>query len=304
MNQHMGRLTRYILIIARLSGRRKYTPADELIDYLNFQMEIRGYDVGIGLRTIQRDIKDIAEIFEVEIKNRRGYGYFIAEINENSDIRYKELLMNFDLLTSVSSDSESIGYILPEHHRPKGSDNFPLLLKAIKEREAIRFLYTFYRKGNSTKKITAQPYFLKESLGLWYLIAIDVADRRLKCYGIDRIADLDFTGESFKRDESVDSGNLFRHSYGIWDDPSIPIEEIELTYSPLDGSFLKANPLHSSQEIIRDDDEEFRIRLRLRITNDFIMALLSRSKSITVIKPLSLKEQIKNIYTEALKRNL
>lgn len=38
MNQNMGRLIRYILIIQKLSGKKKYTPADELISYLNLQM--------------------------------------------------------------------------------------------------------------------------------------------------------------------------------------------------------------------------------------------------------------------------
>lgn len=75
----MGRLIRYILIIQKLSGKRKYIPADELISYLNLQMELRGYEVGLSIRTLQRDIKDIAEMFDVEIKNYRGYGYYVDE---------------------------------------------------------------------------------------------------------------------------------------------------------------------------------------------------------------------------------
>lgn len=78
MNQNMGRLIRYILIINRLSGAKKFSPTDELIDYLNLQMDIRGYDICIIVRTLQRDFKDIAEMFEVKIKNKRGYGYYIS----------------------------------------------------------------------------------------------------------------------------------------------------------------------------------------------------------------------------------
>ena len=72
----------------------------------------------------------------------------------------------------------------------------------------------------------------------------------------------------------------------------------------MDGSFLKSNPLHHSQEIITDNEMEFRIRLRLRITNDFVMALLSRSSSLTVINPLHLRERIRKVYEEAIKRHL
>ena len=302
MNQNMGRLIRYILIINRLSGAKKFVPADELIDYLNLQMDIRGYDIGISVRTLQRDFKDIDEMFEVRIKNKRGYGYHIVETYDNPTCDYEQLLLNFDLLTSVSNDNGVSGYLLPEHHRPRGSENIPLLIDAIKTRQEVRFEYVLVRQDDKIISKQIKPYFLKESLGLWYLVALD-ENNRLKCYGIDRIVNLIRTENHFKRDDSIDASALFKDSYGIWDDPAIPVEEIELSYSPLDGKFLKAMPLHHSQEILVDNEHEFRIRVRLRITNDFVMALLSRSNSLTVIKPVSLKERIVDVYKRALKRN-
>lgn len=302
MNQNMGRLIRYILIINRLSGAKKFVPADELIDYLNLQMEIRGYEIGISVRTLQRDFNDIAEMFEVNIKNKRGYGYYIVDTLDNPTCDYDQLLLNFDLLTSVSKDSDVSGYLLPEHHRPRGSENIPLLINAIKNRLEVHFDYVLVRQDDKIISKRVKPYFLKESLGLWYLVAFDEKER-LKCYGLDRIHNLMETSNTFRRDNSIDASTLFKDSYGIWDDPAIPVEEIELSYSPLDGKFLKAMPLHHSQEIVSDNEEEFRIRVRLRITNDFVMALLSRSSSLTVIKPLSLRERVRDVYQRALERN-
>lgn len=302
MNQNMGRLIRYILIIQKLSGKRKYIPADELISYLNLQMELRGYEVGLSIRTLQRDIKDIAEMFDVEIRNYRGYGYYVDERSEETDIRYQELLMNFDLLISMNQSNQSVGFILPEHHRPKGSDSIPILISAIKEQRFVEFDYILVRKGNKLISKSVKPHFLKESLGLWYLLALDEHDT-LKAYGIDRMQNINVADKTFKRDETINPDELFKHSYGIWDDPSMPVEEIELSYSPLDGKFIKTTPLHSSQKILIDNDIEFRISLRLRITNDFVMALLSRSASITVIKPPSLRTRIREIYKEAIERN-
>lgn len=302
MNKNMGRLIRYILIIQKLSGKRKYIPADELISYLNLQMELRGYEVGLSIRTLQRDIKDIAEMFDVGIRNYRGYGYYVDERSEETDIRYQELLMNFDLLTSMNQSSQSVGFILPEHHRPKGSDSIPILINAIKVQRFVEFDYILVRKGNKLISKSVKPHFLKESLGLWYLLALDEHDT-LKVYGIDKMQNINVADKTFKRDETINPDELFKHSYGIWDDPSMPVEEIELSYSPLDGKFIKTTPLHSSQKIIIDNDTEFRISLRLRITNDFVMALLSRSASLTVIKPLSLRTRIREIYKEAIERN-
>ena len=303
MKQNLSRLVRYMLIINKLSGRRKYVPTTELFSYIDSQMFLRDFECGITLRTLQRDFKDIKRIFGIEIKNYRGYGYYIADKTGDSEIRYKELLMNFDLLTSVSGDTNSEGYIIPEHHRPKGSDQIPSLIKAIKDKSVILFSYIMVMQNNKEITKRVKPYFLKESLGLLYLISNDEKDR-IKSYGIDRISGLVITEETFKKDESINPNEFYRHCYGIWDNPEMPIEEVELSYDALDGSFLKATPLHSSQEIIIDNEDEFRIRLNIKITRDFIMALLSRSRSLTVIKPESLKEEIKSIYQAALKRNL
>lgn len=109
--------------------------------------------------------------------------------------------------------------------------------------------------------------------------------------------------ETFKRDMDISINDLFKDSYGIWNQPDIPVEDIELSYDALDGSFLKSVPLHPSQKIIVDNQNEFRIRLRLRITNDFVMALLSRSRSLTVIQPMHLRERVRQVYEKALKRN-
>ncbi len=178
----------------------------------------------------------------------------------------------------------------------------PLLIDAIKNRQEVRFEYVLVRHNDKIISKQVKPHFLKESLGLWYLVALDEKNR-LKCYGIDRIENLRQTESHFKRNESIDTSALFKDSYGIWDDPAIPVEEIELSYSPLDGNFLKAMPLHHSQEILADNEFEFRIKVSLRITNDFVMALLSRSNSVTVIKPVSLRQRIKGIYQKAIERN-
>ncbi|MDE5887947.1 MAG: transcriptional regulator [Muribaculaceae bacterium] len=302
MNQKMGRLIRYILIIQKLSGRRKFIPAEELLSHLILQMELRGYDVGLSVRTLQRDIAEIRSMFEIDIKNRRGEGYFISDRTDNAEISYEELLLNFDLLTSLNNTADVAGLIIPEHHRPKGAESITSIIHAIKGSRAISFDYKLVRKENKIIHKTVNPHFLKESLGLWYLVAVDNAGK-LCIYAVDRISNLEILPDCFKRDKSLDPNSLFQNSYGIWDDVNVPIEEVVLSYSPLDGYFLKTTPLHSSQEVLADTDNEFRIKLQIRITNDFVMALLARSNSLTVIKPLSLRKRINEVYQQAIMRN-
>ena len=63
------------------------------------------------------------------------------------------------------------------------------------------------------------------------------------------------------------------------------MEEIVLKYDSVDGAFVKTLPLHHSQQILSEDETGITVKLRLRITNDFVMELLSRSRSVEVVAP-------------------
>ncbi|MBS9768743.1 MAG: WYL domain-containing protein, partial [Flavobacteriaceae bacterium] len=68
----------------------------------------------------------------------------------------------------------------------------------------------------------------------------------------------------------------------------------------MQGKYIKTLPLHHSQEILEDNEKGLKIRLKLAITYDFVMELLSLGKEVTVIKPQSLIHEMKAIYQECL----
>ena len=299
--RQMEVLRRYLLIIRKLKGQ-SYVPSDEIVRSVQREIALRGGDNGLTLRTIQRDINDIKELFNMEIAYQKGKGYYIEEEYPDPYGQYENLLLNFDFLSAMNADSGIQQYILAEHHRPYGSQILPDLIYAIKKTYPIEFDYTFVRYNDSVKHKIVFPHFLKESNQRWYLLALD--DGKLKTFGVDRISDLQILDrETFERDNSIDVESLFKDCYGIWDQTDIPIEDVELSYDALDGKFLKSVPLHHSQQIVCDTEDEFRITLHLRITNDFVMELLSRSRSLTVIRPASLRERVRKVYFEAQQRN-
>lgn len=308
MKKSFEQLTRYALIVQCLRGDDVYVMPDDLISYMERACGVRSVDFppsrDAAIRTLQRDFKDISSLMNVEIVFVKNKGYHIASVDGGATYRYEQLLSDFDLLMAIQPDSDLSHYVIAEHHRPKGSENIYPLLGAIKERRTVEFDYTFVRHGDTVRHYVVEPHYLKENQQLWYLIAKDNSGL-FKLFGIDRITNLGVSEDTdeFERDESYDPHAAFADCYGIWNDPSMPIEDIELSYDALDGSFLKRNPLHSSQATLVDTAEEFRISLRLRITNDFVMALLSRSRSLTVIRPASLRERIYDICRKASERN-
>ena len=295
-------IKRMLVIITKVRSPRKYTSQQELLNEVNDSMDIRGYKE-ISAKTLERDLRHIEEAFGLTIGFDARLGrYAIKDDLSNREERMEELLFNFDLLNELDSHSTLRSFVLAEHHRPPHSDYMVTLLATIRERHPIQFVYEDYRKATTYPVERACPHYLKESQGRWYLLAFN--DGKLKSYAVERISDLYILEpETFTRRMNIDVAELYRDCYGIWNDPRMPIEDIELSYSPLDGRFLKSLPLHPSQRILVDNDQEFRIALRLRITNDFVMALLARSNSLTVLKPESLRNRVRDIYREALKRH-
>lgn len=295
-------LRRMAVIIAKLSDGRRLKPSDLLDSVRRSMSVVDDRDEDVSLRTLQRDIATIDELFHITIKcDASGY-YHVAERDGISD-EYESLLLNFELLSSIDSDSLLQKYVLSEHHRPAFQVDVSEVLNAIRNSHPVEFDYTLFRHGNKMIRKSVKPYFLKESQQRWYLVGYD-SDGKLKTFGMDRISSLSVSGDrTFRRKEDMDIPALFRECYGIWNDPDMPVEEIVLKYDSVDGAFLKTMPLHHTQEILSDTGEGITVRVRLRITNDFVMALLSRSRSLEVISPRHLRERIRDICAAALERN-
>lgn len=301
MGRKLEGLQRMLVIINRLRTKQRYVSREELEHYVSLRMEERD-GTPVDLRTLQRDFNEIEEFFGIRIRfDKKQSGYFIDEEDELKREQYDRLLLNFDLLNAMDA-THLHTYVLAEHHRPADNECLPMLIKAIKFSHPVSFTYMYVREGGITREKYVLPHYLKEDQQRWYLLAYD--NGVLKTFSFSCISSLRIiTEETFERNMNIPVDDLFKESYGIWNQPDLPVEDIELSYDALDGSFLKSVPLHHSQEIVIDTEEEFRIRLRLRITNDFVMALLSRSRSLTVIRPLHLRERIRKVYEEALKRN-
>ena len=302
MGKKLEGIQRMLVIINKLKERQRYVPREELEEYVRLRMEERDA-TPVDIRTIQRDFINIEDLFGICIRfDKKWSGYYINEEDSLINEQYERLLLNFDLLNALDKTSNLHTYVLAEHHRPSDTECLPALIKAIKFSHPVAFDYIYVREEGRMRKKKVLPHYLKEDQQRWYLLAYD--NNMLKTFNVDCIRNLRiYYEETFKRDMDIDVNDLFKDSYGIWNQPDIPIENIELSYSALDGRFLKSVPLHHSQKIIADNETEFRITLRLRITNDFVMALLARSSSLTVIKPLHLRERVRKVYEKALQRN-
>lgn len=199
----LSQIRRLAILINKLSAVR-YVPTDALVAHVeNILALYDNKDSNYSQRTMQRDFGLIDEMFGIVIRNDKSRGYYIAELDKMTD-NYKELLLNFELLSSINTDSVLQKYVLAEHRQNAiRHELIAPLLKAIRKRNPIEFDYTLVRHNGKIVHKRLMPHFLKESQYRWYLIGYDT-DSKLKSFGVDRISAINILEDTqFLRDEHI-----------------------------------------------------------------------------------------------------
>ena len=253
-------------------------------------------------RTLQRDIQVIREVYNIEIKCNRSTNEY--EITEDNDLYAQNLLEAFDVFRALQNYGNLSEVIQFEKRLPAGTEYLSPLLSAIKEKRQVKLhYYKFWDRSSQTQERTIEPYLLKEAQRRWYVLAWDVEKEALRVFGLDRIKRLDDErGVKFQHPVPKGVEHYFDDSFGAWvDNERTQAEEVVLAFRklptdtvfiPNPAKYLEAMPLHSSQEILKEEEEAIVLRLRIKITPDFIKELLSYGKQVEVLTPAHLQEEL------------
>ena len=293
----INQLTRYCRILNRLGGLQEFVSTDELLAAsTGIMSEDREYTV----RTLQRDIKTIEEVFGVDIEFIRGKGYHIVDRTFDNSL-FAGLLADYQILSTMHEMPGLYEYVVPEHRMPMVGIDIGTILRAIMNRRIVRFTYAKPQVGECAKDYVADPYFIKQSQGKWYLFAM--VEDHMRSFELGRFRSFTVTSYTFERDLSVDPATMFSNAFGIWDDENLPVEHIVFSVSRQEWIYLQTYPIHHSQAIVKEDNDRVTLSLDVKITHDLLMDLLSRSHSITIIEPEDLRINFRAILQEALERN-
>jgi predicted DNA-binding transcriptional regulator YafY len=297
-----GYISRYLLIIKRLKFK-PYSTLEELQGYLDNQFEYLQLqddtlNLGFSKRTLQRDIREIRNIFGVSIEySKPNKGYYLIK-NDTENMNFQRLLEAFDVYSSLNLTNSLTPFLFPEKSRPQGTENLFDLLHAIKNKLRIKFNYQKFWDVAPCNRDVA-PYALKEFKNRWYLIANDEKSNVIKTYALDRLTNLEITKSAFSLPENYDVENHFKYCYGIISKNDTEPQEIILSFNSFQGNYIKTLPLHQTQKILIDSEDELQVSLNLYLTFDLIMELLSFGKDVKVLKPELLANEIKKVHQQA-----
>ncbi|SHL90953.1 helix-turn-helix transcriptional regulator [Hymenobacter psychrotolerans] len=291
---------RQLLLVLRLQSLRRAIPFEELRDYLLEQTSLRDLAANYSQRTFQRDLPKIAERFGVTIAHDRRAGGYVVTSTDPLPEGYQRLLDAFELQEFLRLPTALSPFVQWESRRPLGTEWLQPLLRAVQQRRQVAFQYRKFWDDEPSAR-TVSPLLLKEFKGRWYLLAHDPARQGLRCFGLDRIQALKPTTHAFEPPAGFEPEAYYAHSFGIIRPDHEPPAKIVLALKPTQGQYLKSFPLHSSQHVLVDTDEELRIQLTVYNTHDLLMELLSLGDQVQVLAPTSLRKQITQIHAAAMK---
>ncbi|WP_040006394.1 helix-turn-helix transcriptional regulator [Fibrisoma limi] len=233
-----------------------------------------------------------------------------ASVANELDNALERVRQSLDIIREVKRDSHAAGQmrrvVYVEERILGGNRHYvPALIRAVNQNRQVAFRYRKHETstpGEERPKLRIlHPILLREVSDSWYVIGYDAPSGREKTFALDRMSDLEILDDPCDVPPNVltNVSELFEHIYGITDS-SGPVEEIVLQFTPLFGRYVKAKPIHQTQEIICDNDTECIIRLRLAPNRDLLMHLRSYGEHLKVLQPDSLVREL----TDSLRATL
>ena len=287
-------IKRYNKIISIL--RRRPMSYEEVQYEIDSDPDAREENLLTSQRTFQRDIRNIASIYEIKIESNKSTNqYYIKDDVE--DIHSRRLRENFEIVNAIRLSKGFGQSLIFEERRSLGTEHMAGLIHAIQNRLTVKFEYhKFWDESVSTR--TVNPVALKESRNRWYLIAQD--EDMVKNFALDRIKDLVISEYKFS---PVDYNihEEFDNCFGIINGTNEKAQKVVLSFTPQEGRYVQSLPLHHSQQLILKNQEEIRFSYYIRPTYDFRMELLSYGDQVKVLKPESLQKAVKTQLQKALK---
>lgn len=296
---------RYAVILEKILDDH-YPSSQDLLDHIEEEFkESDASEIGCSMRTLRRDLNFLRKDMKIPIEYSRHYlGYYISEDDSTWSIDiFKRLMQSIELYAALDTATGIDDIVFLEKRHYQGRNHMSVLIKAIKDLNPIRINYQRYEESRPIE-LKIFPYALKECRARWYLLGIKEYEKKLKAFGLDRICSIETLPGKFKKNTNINIKKKYENLFGIVDIEELPVEDITISFNYRDGQYVKSLPIHSSQKIEEDnrDKDEIIFTLHLKITEDLILELLSRGKSLKIIEPKHLKEEICGIYQQGLDR--
>lgn len=251
-------------------------------------------DGELSLRTFHEHRKGIKEMFGVDIVCNKsdGFKYYVKNPEVLADNRLAQWLLSaYSVPEGFATYRRMLDRVLLEDI-PGGKAFVAPILDALQRDVVIGVDYQGYEGPHEIYNV--RPYALKAYNRRWYLLGYVEERQAVRTIALDRIITLNVSNRSFERPTDFDARQYFANTIGIFVNEELPIETVRIRAYGVQMEYLRALPLHKSQEETKSKFGEYaEFRYRLCITPELVSALLSMGEKVEVLEPAVLREEIK-----------
>ena len=294
----------YIWIINTLRAHHKMT-----LEELNQQWIADGVADGSPLvrSSFNRHRDAILDMFGVIIDcEPKTYKYYISNKDILNNDSIERWLFSTIAVHGVLADSAAVKERLVLENAPAGEQYLETILRAIKSNHQLLIGYKAFGAEGYEKRLC--PYALKLSQQRWYLLTF--TGHHMATYALDRMTKVELTDETFEMPADFSPQDYFSEYYGVLTD-NTPMAHVVIRAHNRTPNYLRTLPLHHSQrelgsgEIALDDSTTTPytdFSFDIRPTADFLGQLLEHGDGIEVLEPQDLRQKMRDLIAESLKR--
>ena len=286
----------YIWIINTLRAYRKLT-----LEELNQKWQDDGVANGDPLirSSFNRHRDAIQDMFGIIIDcEPRTYKYFISNQEVLGDDSIESWLFSTLTVHGVLADSAAVKERLVLENAPAGEQFLNTIIGAIKSNHRLLIGYQKFQAEGYEKVVC--PYALKLFRQRWYLLALNDEDQ-MRIYALDRMTMAELTDDAFEMPEGFSSQAYFSEYFGVLTNDT-PMAHVIVRAHKWMPNYLRTLPLHHSQRELTSTPDYTDFSFDIRPTSDFLGELLRHSEGIEVLEPLDLREKMRQMIVETLKR--
>lgn len=313
---------RYTILDECFKNRKEIFFIDDLIETISTKLEGKK----ISRSTIDKDIKYMKTFMKAPIESMKD-GKSVYYRYSNPDFSIKNEILNTSekeqlksIITTLSnfkglpqfnwindiaiklqttlkskfSDDQIIFF--ESNPNLKGIEFFTDLFNAITQKQVLNITYKnfVYDKPFSW---TFHPYILKEYNNRWFVFGLCKEENKIFNLAFDRIVKFENSQEKYIKTE-INFEEYFEDVIGVTVKEDTDIETIELKFDKNRFNYIKTKPIHESQIVLNKRPNT--IQLELKPNNEFLSLILSFGNDVEVLKPLSLRNQVKGIALKML----
>ena len=299
----MTTLNRYIWLVDTLvrAGQRGLT-FEEINDKYRYNDSISNGGE-YALRTFHDHRKVVEELFGIEIVcNRSDNRYYIRDTDNIKSPGYfrKWLLETISLNNTIAANKRLRDRILLEEV-PSTTPALVPLLSAMRENITVNFQYHPFDKDVVNPYNDFQPWTLKMYKRRWYVYG-SVPEKGLRIFSLDRISDVEPTGQFFRLPEDFDAEAVFFGTFGAYVTVKDEPQTILIKTDEWQAKYLRSLPLHKSQEEVERTPEYSIFSLFVKPTYDLKQEILTMNIHAEVLAPAAFRKEIQANLSEMLNK--